>query len=247
MEFEDCYLGTKERIELIEDYILHESHKINTGRYVHAEKKIRNRIGDEHADVFLKFQADLSDDIECVRKKLSGYSLAHKWMLLHAISFGIFYKKLFCCVGWDRLNWTKRSLPSSALRFETNLNYIHAMKTEKPFFTDVVDFAKRRYAQSGDDGFLTNQDEEFAKVGAKERVNDPIICRKKKDFYLIHDGTGRMLTLCGRIVMNEIDRNTTVTAWVGKKTRFNLSDRNAYQMAKRELFRISENKKHHHD
>ncbi len=238
MDFESSYFNDRERIELVEDYILHETNKICTGRHVHAEQKIRTRIGDEHTKLFLQFQKDVLNDRPSIKKTLNSYSTAQKWMLLHAISFGLFYKKLFCCVGWDRLDWSKQILPCSALRFETNLNYIHEMKIKKPFFTDVVDFAQRKYAQSGNDWFLQNQNIEFAKMGARERINDPIICRKKPRYFLIHDGTGRMLTLCGEIVMKKIDRNTTITAWVGGKKRFSRHDRHAYRMAKKELFPV---------
>lgn len=239
MNFETSYLGSSERVELIEDYILHEVRKLDTRYYARAEIKIRDRISDQHAETFKAFQNQVGTDVETARKALTTYTLAQKWMLFHAFSYGALYKKLFTCVGWNELSWQKVFLPCSALQFETRTNFLHEIDIQQPLFTDALNYAQQKYARSGDDGFLKNQTREYANAGEMERLHDPIICRKEGSHYVIHDGTGRMLTLCVNIVLNQVKPDTEIAAWAGKYEKPTMRGRRVYTAARKELFTIN--------
>ncbi len=241
MKFDKTYLNTQNRIELIEDYILHELKKSSVTNDVHAEEKIRDRISDRHAEVFATFKNRIRGDTNDAKKALSTFDVTRKWMLFHALSYGILYKKLFSCVGWNELSWQKVSLPYTALRFETKANFLHEINTQQPLFTDALNYAQAKYDRTKDDGFLRSQNNEYARTGAMARLYDPIICRKENSHYIIHDGTGRILTFCVKIILNQIDINTPITAWVGEHKKPTLRGRKIYTAARKKLFTMRRN------
>ena len=231
MEFEGSYLEDKERIELIKDFILHEIKKIDSDIYTNAEEKIRVRIGDEYSEIFRKFKENIKGDIERAREELKTYNLMHKWRLFHSISYGIIDKELWNCVGWNELNWRKTSLTCFELRFESKRGLLNEMEVEKPLFAEVL-----KHAQKKSGPYLKEQILSYSKDGPMERQIDPIICRKENDYYLIHDGTGRMLIYCCKIALKEIENSTKITSWVGEKRALNAKEIAIYKAAQKELF-----------
>jgi len=237
MEFENSYLQEKERINLIEDFILHETKKFGSNIYDGNNIKIEERIGNDHAEIFLKFRKNINSDIEKAVEELKTYNLAHKWMLFHSISYGILNKELWNCVGWNELSWKKVLLTCFDFRFESKRGLLNEIGTDKPFFRAALE-----HAQTKPDTFLREQISNYAKDGPIERLSDPIICRKENKYYLIHDGTGRMIIYCCKIALKEIENSTEIISWMGEKRKSNTEEDGIYRIAQNNLFKKRNNK-----
>ena len=208
---ESTYLSEGERLRVVESYLLHEHKKLShlnsndqKAKIDHARKKLGtsdvNYIGD-----YMKTKKP--------NEFINSLGLKPKWELFHIVSYGVYDKELWNCVGHPKCVWNyMESLSLFDCVFETPLGWMKEINTEEPTFNQALEYAKSHNSS------LKNNDKEYDRHSSEDRSKDPIIGRRRNGEILIHDGNGRL----AKIIYSIVCRNTQINkikAFVGKKGR----------------------------
>ena len=203
---ESTYLNDEMRIELLKSYLRHEHKKLHNPIKQELKVKIDDFLVSEKNIRSSLFKSFIDNDNPW--DLINRLNFNDLWILFHIISNWFFKKDLFNCVGHPSFEWKYiEKLPlTEYLLFETKVGFLNKIDVESPSFYNVLDFLKENKNDTLRDFYDS--------YSQQDRSDDPIICRKENDSYIIHDGNGRLARIAYLIVKKD-KKFDNIKAYVG--------------------------------
>ena len=225
----DTYLSEAIRLRIINGYLLHEHRKLkmlNSRTHKKIIKYATDRLfksGLAHVKGYLA--------AENPREYADSLDLKQKWVLFHNVSYGLFFKELWLCVGHPKFDWSyEEKLPLNICVIETKVGGWESILQKHPTFAEAWYYAERH---KDDVKKMVEQEYIFSGNGCDR---SPIIGYKTRAGILVHDGNGRVLKRISSIISKN-DTEKVIPAFVGEPVRIpDQEDRRAMKMLKKEVF-----------
>ena len=233
MNIGGTYLSGRKRCQLLVDFVLHEAAKFNSRLYEDTEALVRRNTSNRHSNVFVRFLSAIQQENSRAMHELMRLNLSERWVLFHAISYGVMEKDLWNSVGWNGLSWEKANFAADLMVFETKVGVLHALRATHPPFAQVLKYVRSLVPVKSRDDIIGR----YECDGPISRANDPIICRRvTRSRLLVHDGSGRLLRHCYLIAIGERNIDDVFPTWVGTPRECNANDDRVYSSAQQSLF-----------
>jgi hypothetical protein len=217
-KIENSYLCCKNRLEVVESYLSHEK---NRAKNKGTADKVNNStiICENWKDKIIGFLNSQNP----TKEFLKTMSIEDQWLLFHLVSYGIFNKKLYNCVGHPNFTWRfEEKLSIDKCKFESPIERI----PKGTIFKDALVILREN-----------NNSKDC--YGNNDANKDPIIGREENGHILVHDGNGRLYKIAYDIVFNNSSIRT-VSIFIGKELRgikTNEKDKKIYEWAKENIFK----------
>lgn len=230
---EDIYLSENMRLTVVKSYLLHEHKKLFKLNSNDQKEKVNNavkRLNRPHLNYISDYMKTKNPD-----GFINSLGLKAKWELFHIVSFGIYNKQLWSCVGHPAFAWyhIKNLSPFDCI-FESKVGWMKEINYKRPTFSQALEFAANKKE------ILKNIiDTEYDKDSQEDRSKDPIIgrfCDGGK--ILVHDGNGRLTKIASNIIFRNCQINK-INAFIGREFRIpNDKDKKVLELFKEEVFII---------
>jgi hypothetical protein len=230
---EDTYLSEDIRLAIIKSYLLHEHKKLFQPNSNYQKEKINNAM-----NILNKHDLNYMNDY--IKSKnpdefINSLGLKARWKLFYIVSFGIYEKQLWSCVGHPAFAWRYiKKLSLLDCIFESKVGWMKEINYKWPTFSQALEFAISKKE------LIKNIiDVEYDKDSREDRSKDPIIgrlCDGGK--VLVHDGNGRLTKMVSNIIFRNAQING-ISAFIGEKFRTpDDIDEKVLELFKREVFVI---------
>lgn len=230
----ETYLHEKERIAVLDSYLVHESSKFRGAKFENATEKIENRLSLEHASVFQTFQKRTAAIYhrEHLQKTIQAMDLIDKLMLMHALSYGVLHKILYTCIVNPAHKWRMNQIESERLVFGTS---VAGLDCRRPTFTQVINHMREQEFIV----FRNGRNSYFAAGELADRVSDPLIARYRENGQsTISDGNGRTLIFIYSVIENGIMPPFYVAGWESERRAFRDNEMFIYEQLEQTIFPV---------
>ncbi|MBN1389035.1 MAG: hypothetical protein JXA22_00150 [Candidatus Thermoplasmatota archaeon] len=223
------YLSEEIRSNIIKTYLLHEHRKLRM-----LDTNVHRQIIRYATDRLFRSGMDHVEDYIAAKDPgsyIDSLELLKRWELFHYVSYGLFFKELWLCVGHPKFEWTFNDrLPLSRCIFETRVGGWKDILHKKPTYDQVLQYAE----QHKEDIFKMVEKEYIRSADGCEK--DPVIGTISRRMVLVHDGNGRVLKKISKILRGQ-DRDDSISAFIGEPNRKpGREDLQAFTRLKKEVF-----------
>jgi len=223
------YLSEEIRSNIIRSYLLHEHRKL-----MMLDPNVHRRILRYAADkLFRSGLAHVEDYLQAKDPGLyiDSLDLMKKWTLFHNVSYGLFFKELWLCVGHPKFEWSYHGhLPLNRCILETRVGGWKNIINKKPTYDQV-----QYYMGQHREDTLRMIEKEYIRSG-DGCDTDPIIGIVRGRTFLVHDGNGRLLKKIFSIPPGQ-DCDNSIPAFIGEPNRKpNGEDHQAFNKLRKEVF-----------
>lgn len=230
--FENTYLSEDMRLTVVKSYLLHEHKKLFHLNPNDQKEKINNakeRLGKPDLN-YINDYMKTRNPVEFI----SSLGLKAKWELFHIVSFGIWDKKLYNCIGHPAFQWHyNENFSPFNCKFESKVGWMQEINDQQPTFIQAL-----KFANDNKDTLKNINDTEYDKGSPEDRSKDPIIGRLYGgDKILVHDGNGRLAKIISNIIFRNSQKNE-IRAFIGVEDRniINSNNKKDYEIFKKEVF-----------
>lgn len=206
------YLDEPDRMAVAVAYVRHELKKVrslNASEREQAAAKIRSRVGDDFADLFIRATNPATPAEEYV----GALEAQDLWRLLHALSYGWQEKELWNCLGLPEFRWELREISPQECVMQSPGQWLVDTGLQR----DVAVTTALEEAEVLPEEELSRMiRDEFEHKSHEPRTDDPLIGRLLPDGrVLIHDGNGRLQVWVAKVTLGRLPTDSRVEAWVG--------------------------------
>lgn len=228
---ENTYLSENIRLTIVKSYLLHEHKKLFQPNSNYQKEKINSamkRLSKHDLNYINDYMESENPD-----ELINSLGLKAKWKLFHIVSFGIYEKQLWNCVGHPAFAWRYiKNLSLFDCIFGSKVGWMKEINYKRPTFSQALEFAISKKE------LIKNIiDTEYDKDSREDRSKDPIIgklCNGGR--VLVRDGNGRLTKMVSNIIFRDSQINR-ISAFIGGEFRTpNDADKKALELFKQEVF-----------
>lgn len=212
---EVTYLDEPDRIAVANAYVRHELKKarnLDDREREQVAAKIRSRVGDNFADLFIQATNPGTRIEDYVRASESS----DLWKLFQALSYGWQEKELWNCVGLPEFRWELREISPERCIMQSPGRWLADVGLRRDVAVTTALEEAEVLAEENREELSHMIRGEFEQKSHELRTDDPLVGRLWHDGrVLIHDGNGRLQVWVAKVTLGELPRDSKVQAWVG--------------------------------